>query len=119
MKLKFNNDDALNLISQNMRVGRLTVAAVRNEKFLEKLRAYDFQSLDQKRLVLYGWMKICVSKDIANAIYICPDDSFRSDPSLERSIARGKTDNWVSKELIQTDNGIAVRWFLDNKTGCS
>lgn len=119
MRLKFNNKDAVHLLRQNMCLGNLSVAQVRKPEFVEKLRVHKFDSLEQKKLVLHGWLKICVTKDMANAIFVCNQEGFCLDPSLDRSIARGKADNWVTREIVQTDKGISVKWFLENKSGCS
>lgn len=102
-----------------MRVGRLTFERVKRKEFLEKLRTYKFDTLEQKKLVLHGWLKICLTGDMKNYIFISLDDEFHMNPSLERSVARGRDDNWLTGEFVQTDKGLSVQWFLDNKSGCS
>lgn len=88
----------------------------KHDEYCKKLRNKQYLTLYEKQRDLITYMKDYTSKDIRSALFIeLSVDEYRY-PTLERSIIKGKKYFWVINEFIETKQGIAPRWFVENKT---
>lgn len=88
----------------------------KHDEYCKYLLNKKYLTLYEKQRDLITYMKKFTNMDIRNALFIeLSVDEYRY-PTLERSINRGENHFWVINEFIETKQGIAPRWFVENKT---
>lgn len=87
---------------------------VHSPQFLENIRDYRFQSLDELDETLHAYCHLVLTREVCNAIFVdLPDNAPISALNLQTSIRRGMTQKLTVNEFIG-HGGLAVpKWYLD------